>query len=289
MIARAALALALGSAATSAGASDARTRALDAAFASAVTEAVADLAGKAARTQGAAVDREIVKRARRFVASFAVTAERPGADQLEYLLGLSTVVFGGAPARFQCDADVYLSEAQVARMGKPCATVYVEGGSHASYYPGAQSLLLKVLFHPETGKLLGAQAVGRGPVGIGGPIPAHPFGHRGQRLAEVGQQGRVGAAVQQVDRALGQVGEAGRCVHRRGDLAAAAVPGDHHPAAAQLGQGGGHRGGGQPAGGGQRPHRWEAVSRTPAPPGDVRLDRLHQLPCRGGPRPAILC
>ena len=70
-------------AATSAGASDARTRALDAAFASAVTEAVADLAGKAARTQGAAVDREIVKRARRFVASFAVTAERPGADQLE--------------------------------------------------------------------------------------------------------------------------------------------------------------------------------------------------------------
>jgi NADPH-dependent 2,4-dienoyl-CoA reductase/sulfur reductase-like enzyme len=42
----------------------------------------------------------------------------------------------------------------------PCATVYVEGGSHASYYPGAQSLMLKVLFHPETGKLLGAQAVG---------------------------------------------------------------------------------------------------------------------------------
>lgn len=53
-----------------------------------------------------------------------------------------------------------LSEAQAARMATPCATVYVEGGSHASYYPGAQSLLLKVLFHPETGKLLGAQAVG---------------------------------------------------------------------------------------------------------------------------------
>ncbi|MCK6520413.1 FAD-dependent oxidoreductase [Myxococcota bacterium] len=53
-----------------------------------------------------------------------------------------------------------LSEAQAARMGAPCAAVYVEGGSHASYYPGAQSLLLKLLFHPETGKLLGAQAVG---------------------------------------------------------------------------------------------------------------------------------
>lgn len=62
---------------------DARTRALDAAFASAVTEAVADLAGKNARAQAAAVDREIVRRARRFVASFAVTSEHPGADRLE--------------------------------------------------------------------------------------------------------------------------------------------------------------------------------------------------------------
>jgi hypothetical protein len=70
-----------GSAATTDG--DARTRALDAAFASAVTEAVADLAGKNARTQAAAVDREIVRRARRYVASFAVTTERPGADRVE--------------------------------------------------------------------------------------------------------------------------------------------------------------------------------------------------------------
>jgi hypothetical protein len=62
---------------------DARTRALDAAFASAVTEAVADLAGKNARAQAAAVDREIVRRARRFVASFAVTTEHPGADRFE--------------------------------------------------------------------------------------------------------------------------------------------------------------------------------------------------------------
>jgi len=38
---------------------DARTRALDTAFASAVTEAVADLAGKAARAKAAEVDREI--------------------------------------------------------------------------------------------------------------------------------------------------------------------------------------------------------------------------------------
>lgn len=62
---------------------DARTRALDAAFTTAVTEAVADLAGKAARTQAAAVEREITRRARRFVASFRVTAERTTGDRLE--------------------------------------------------------------------------------------------------------------------------------------------------------------------------------------------------------------
>ena|GEM_PF-1943891 len=56
---------------------DPRTHALDAAFASAVTEAVADLAGTNARAQAAAVDREIVKRARRFVVSFAVQREGP--------------------------------------------------------------------------------------------------------------------------------------------------------------------------------------------------------------------
>jgi rhodanese-related sulfurtransferase len=31
---------------------------------------------------------------------------------------------------------------------------------HAGYFPGAEAMTLKVLFHPETGKLLGAQAVG---------------------------------------------------------------------------------------------------------------------------------
>src|SRR5690606_9964837 len=36
----------------------------------------------------------------------------------------------------------------------------VHPGHHAGYYPGAEQLTLKVLFHPETGKLLGAQAVG---------------------------------------------------------------------------------------------------------------------------------
>ncbi len=38
--------------------------------------------------------------------------------------------------------------------------VYVHPGSHAGYYPGAMPLTLKLLFDPQNGKILGAQAVG---------------------------------------------------------------------------------------------------------------------------------
>jgi len=39
--------------------------------------------------------------------------------------------------------------------------VYVHAMSHASYYPGAHPVSLKLLFNPENGKILGAQAVGK--------------------------------------------------------------------------------------------------------------------------------
>lgn len=64
-------------------AADPRTQALDVAFAAAVTEAVADLAGAAARTKAADVDREIIKRARRYVASFQVKAQSADRGSLE--------------------------------------------------------------------------------------------------------------------------------------------------------------------------------------------------------------
>jgi NADPH-dependent 2,4-dienoyl-CoA reductase/sulfur reductase-like enzyme/rhodanese-related sulfurtransferase len=37
---------------------------------------------------------------------------------------------------------------------------YMVGASHAGYYPGAESIILKILHHPRTGMLLGGQAVG---------------------------------------------------------------------------------------------------------------------------------
>jgi rhodanese-related sulfurtransferase len=43
----------------------------------------------------------------------------------------------------------------------PYEAVHLHPASHASYYPGAFPLSLKILFNTETGVLLGAQAVGK--------------------------------------------------------------------------------------------------------------------------------
>jgi NADPH-dependent 2,4-dienoyl-CoA reductase/sulfur reductase-like enzyme/rhodanese-related sulfurtransferase len=52
------------------------------------------------------------------------------------------------------------SEKALRRADLPYRKVYVHPTHHAGYYPGADQMTLKILFHPETGKLLGAQAVG---------------------------------------------------------------------------------------------------------------------------------
>ncbi len=46
------------------------------------------------------------------------------------------------------------------RAKQPYRMVYVHPANHAGYYPGAEQMTLKVLFDPESGKLLGAQGVG---------------------------------------------------------------------------------------------------------------------------------
>jgi NADPH-dependent 2,4-dienoyl-CoA reductase/sulfur reductase-like enzyme/rhodanese-related sulfurtransferase len=52
------------------------------------------------------------------------------------------------------------SEKTLRRLGRPFRKVYVHPTDHAGYYPGAQPLTLKLLFEPNGGKVLGAQAVG---------------------------------------------------------------------------------------------------------------------------------
>ena len=53
-----------------------------------------------------------------------------------------------------------LTEGLATRMGIPHSVIHLHPGSHAGYYPGAHPISIKVLFDPETGKLLGAQATG---------------------------------------------------------------------------------------------------------------------------------
>jgi NADPH-dependent 2,4-dienoyl-CoA reductase/sulfur reductase-like enzyme/rhodanese-related sulfurtransferase len=53
------------------------------------------------------------------------------------------------------------TEKRLKLAGIPYQTVTVNAASHASYYPGSETVTLKILWSPESGRLLGAQAVGK--------------------------------------------------------------------------------------------------------------------------------
>lgn len=53
------------------------------------------------------------------------------------------------------------NEKQLKRDNIDFEKVYVHTASHASYYPGAETVSLKLLFSPNDGKILGAQAAGK--------------------------------------------------------------------------------------------------------------------------------
>lgn len=57
-------------------------------------------------------------------------------------------------------ASTGLSEKLAARLGIAVRVAHVNANHHAGYYPGAQPILLKLIYAPDTGKVLGAQAVG---------------------------------------------------------------------------------------------------------------------------------
>lgn len=58
-------------------------------------------------------------------------------------------------------ACVGLNEGLLQASKTPYETIYLHPSHHASYYPGAERLDMKVLFHKESGALLGAQVVGK--------------------------------------------------------------------------------------------------------------------------------
>ena len=53
------------------------------------------------------------------------------------------------------------TEGLAQRMSIPHKVIHLHPASHAGYYPGAERVSLKVLFDPDSGKLLGAQGVGK--------------------------------------------------------------------------------------------------------------------------------
>ena len=53
-----------------------------------------------------------------------------------------------------------VSEKRLKMSETPYETVTVNGPSHASYFPGAETITLKLLWSPEDGRILGAEAVG---------------------------------------------------------------------------------------------------------------------------------
>lgn len=52
------------------------------------------------------------------------------------------------------------SEKTLTKLGKPYRKVYLHPSGHAGYYPGTAPMHIKVLFAPDSGRLLGAQVVG---------------------------------------------------------------------------------------------------------------------------------
>ena len=54
------------------------------------------------------------------------------------------------------------SDKALRRAGRAYRKVYVHPAHHAAYYPGAEAMTLKILFDPETGRVLGGAGGGRG-------------------------------------------------------------------------------------------------------------------------------
>jgi NADPH-dependent 2,4-dienoyl-CoA reductase/sulfur reductase-like enzyme/rhodanese-related sulfurtransferase len=93
----------------------------------------------------------------------ASPANRQGRQLADYLSGLPVMnkgSLGTAIVRlFSLSfASTGLNERQLS--GTPYKAIHVHGYDHVSYYPGATTIDLKLLFDPKTERILGAQAVG---------------------------------------------------------------------------------------------------------------------------------
>ncbi|WP_428306794.1 FAD-dependent oxidoreductase [Lacipirellula sp.] len=93
-------------------------------------------------------------------------ANRQGRIAADHIFGRSTRFAGiqgtAIVGAFEMAAAMTgLSEKVLRKAGTPFEKVYIHPANHAGYYPGAKQMSIKLLFEPDGGRLLGAQAVGR--------------------------------------------------------------------------------------------------------------------------------
>jgi NADPH-dependent 2,4-dienoyl-CoA reductase/sulfur reductase-like enzyme/rhodanese-related sulfurtransferase len=93
-------------------------------------------------------------------------ANRQGRIAAEHALGRSASYRGTQGTAvlgvFELTAAMTgLSERQLRQSRTPYEKIYIHPMNHAGYYPGAKQMVLELLFAPEDGRILGAQAVGR--------------------------------------------------------------------------------------------------------------------------------
>ncbi len=87
-----------------------------------------------------------------------IVAENIFGGDMKYSGTLGTAIL----RLFECTAACTgASEKTLQRLNIPHEKVYLHPASHATYYPGAERIAMKLLFDPVSGKLLGAQCVGR--------------------------------------------------------------------------------------------------------------------------------
>jgi pyruvate/2-oxoglutarate dehydrogenase complex dihydrolipoamide dehydrogenase (E3) component/rhodanese-related sulfurtransferase len=116
------------------------------------------------------------------------------------------------------------SEKTLRRCNRPFRKVYVHPTHHAGYYPGAESMTLKLLFDPDSGRVLGAQAVG----GAG-------VDRRIDVLAVAIQAGMTVFDLEEMELAYApQFGSAKDPVNMAGFVAAGLLRGDHPQADVEL-------------------------------------------------------
>lgn len=106
---------------------------------------LAGVANKAGRVAGANAALDLM----------GVSDEDNRRMHLAGVLGTAIVRVGETSA-----AVTGLTEASAGREGIETAVTYMIGTQHAGYYPGAKRLLVKLVYSPGDGRVLGAQAVG---------------------------------------------------------------------------------------------------------------------------------